>query len=74
MRATSEGIDPRRMPVSKLENQDDMQISTLKRIVEALGGEVHVLARFPRGTVRVRQFDQSDGRKPSEGFRELVLF
>ena len=45
--------------LSKLESQDDMQLSTLRRIVEALGGELRVLARFPKGTVRVRPFDCS---------------
>ena len=56
--------------LSKLENQDDMQISTLKKIVEALGGEVQIIARFPKGQVRIRQFD--DGRRKS-GVRELPL-
>jgi DNA-binding XRE family transcriptional regulator len=34
--------------LSKLENQNDMQISTLKRIVEALGGQIHIIAQFPK--------------------------
>jgi DNA-binding XRE family transcriptional regulator len=42
--------------LSKLENQDDMQISTLQRIVEALGGKVEIIARFPKTAVRIRQF------------------
>jgi transcriptional regulator with XRE-family HTH domain len=59
--------------LSKLENQDDMQISTLKRIVEALGGEVQVLVRIPRGTVRVRQFDRPGARKLARTYRELAV-
>jgi transcriptional regulator with XRE-family HTH domain len=43
--------------LSKLENQDDMQISTLQRIVKALGGELEVIARFPKGAVKIDQFD-----------------
>lgn len=43
--------------LSKLEKQKDMQISTLQKIVTALGGELEVLARFPKGTVRIEQFD-----------------
>jgi transcriptional regulator with XRE-family HTH domain len=44
--------------LSKLEGQGDMQISTLRRIVEALGGEVEVVARFPGGSaVRLKQFE-----------------
>jgi transcriptional regulator with XRE-family HTH domain len=42
--------------LSKLENQHDMQISTLGRIVAALGGELEVVARFPKGTIKIDQF------------------
>lgn len=37
--------------VSKIESAADMYLSTLRRYVEALGGELEVLARFPEGTV-----------------------
>jgi transcriptional regulator with XRE-family HTH domain len=57
--------------LSKLESQDDMQISTLKKIIEALGGEVHIIARFPKTKVRIKQFDgNSSGAKK---VRELQL-
>ncbi len=42
--------------LSKLEGQNDMQISTLQRIIEALGGKVEIVARFPNGAIRLRQF------------------
>lgn len=42
--------------VSKLEHQDDMQISTLKRIINALGGRVEIIAHFPTSAVRLGQF------------------
>lgn len=42
--------------LSKLENQDDMQISTLRRIVESLGGELELVARLPGGTIKLKQF------------------
>jgi DNA-binding XRE family transcriptional regulator len=45
--------------LSKLEKQKDMQLSTLQKIVAALGGELEVLARFPKGTVRIGQFDHA---------------
>jgi len=44
--------------LSKLESQSDMQISTLRRIVAALGGELDVIARFPKGIVRIDQFEE----------------
>lgn len=46
----------RQPSLSKLESQDDMQISTLRRIIKALGGELELVARMPRGTIRLRQF------------------
>jgi transcriptional regulator with XRE-family HTH domain len=42
--------------LSKLEAQSDMQISTLQRLVRALGGELEIVAHLPRGDVRLRQF------------------
>jgi transcriptional regulator with XRE-family HTH domain len=42
--------------LSKLEKQADMQISTLRKIVQALGGELEVLAKFPQGTFKLGQF------------------
>ena len=48
--------------LSKLEKQSDMQISTLRKIVNALGGELEVLAKFPKGTVKIDQFNPSRRR------------
>ncbi len=39
--------------MSQLESQDDMQISTLRRIVEALGGELDITIRMPNGSYRL---------------------
>ena len=35
--------------VSKLERATDMYLSTLRKYVEALGGELHLIASFPHG-------------------------
>jgi len=72
-RELADALGIKQPSLSKLEGQDDMQISTLQRIVQALGGEVHVLARFPRGTVRVRQFDRARKHSPSKRVREVAL-
>lgn len=45
--------------LSKLENQDDMQISTLRRLIEALGGQLEIVAHLPRGEIRIRQFKEA---------------
>ncbi len=42
--------------VSKLERRTDMYISTLRRVVEAMGGELEITARFAEGRVRIKQF------------------
>jgi len=45
--------------MSKLENQDDMQVSTLHRLIQALGGELEIIAHLPRGDIRILQFNQT---------------
>lgn len=44
--------------VSQLEQQDDMQVSTLQRIVQALGGVLEITVRLPGGEYRLGQFDR----------------
>jgi ribosome-binding protein aMBF1 (putative translation factor) len=44
--------------VSKLERRKDMNISTLRSMIEALGGKLEILARFPDNKpIRIRQFE-----------------
>ena len=43
--------------VSQLEQQDDMQINTLQRIVKALGGVLEITVRLPGGEYRLGQFN-----------------
>ena len=35
-----------------------MHVSTLRRYVEALGGELEIIAHFPEGDVRISQFEE----------------
>ncbi len=44
--------------LSKLENATDMQVTTLQKLVGALGGEVEIVCKFPKGDVRLVQFDR----------------
>ena len=37
----------RQASISKFENQGDMRLGTLRRYVEALGGELEISVRFP---------------------------
>jgi len=43
--------------VSKLERRTDMYISTLRRAIDALGGNLEIVARFPDGEVKISQFE-----------------
>jgi predicted transcriptional regulator len=42
--------------LSRLEGQDDMQISTLRRLIHSLGGELEIIAHLPHGDIRLCQF------------------
>jgi hypothetical protein len=39
--------------VSKLERRADMYISTLSKVIEAMGGTLEIRAIFPEGAVRI---------------------
>jgi len=49
--------------VAKMEKRTDMYVSTLRRIIEAMGGELEIVARFPDHDVRIRNFAELSGRK-----------
>ena len=63
--AESLGIKP--PSLSKMERQQDIQISTLQKIVRALGGELQVLAKLPQGTFEISQFDLAGRRSKRSG-------
>jgi transcriptional regulator with XRE-family HTH domain len=49
--------------VSKLERRTDMYLSSLRRFVEAMGGELEVSANFPDGKVRIQLLEDLEGEK-----------
>ncbi len=51
-------LDIKQPSLSKLEAQNDMQISTLRRIIRALGGELELIAHLPSGDIRICQFGE----------------
>jgi len=59
--------------VSRIEGRTDAYVSTLRRYVEAMGGTLVILARFPEGDVRITQFeaieDGGDGTGPAHSGR-----
>jgi ribosome-binding protein aMBF1 (putative translation factor) len=46
--------------VSKLERRTDMYLSTLRSYIEAMGGKLEIIARFPNQAVRINQFETLD--------------
>lgn len=54
----AELLDASQSEVSKIEHRTDLYVSTLRRYVEAMGGELDIVARFPDGSVRINQFEQ----------------
>jgi DNA-binding transcriptional regulator YiaG len=45
----AELLDMDQSEVSRLEHRSDMLLSTLKRFIEATGGEMHVVVSYPDG-------------------------
>lgn len=42
--------------IAKLEKRTDMYLSTLRSHIEAMGGHLEIVARFPEGSVRIKNF------------------
>lgn len=42
--------------IAKIEKRTDMYISTLRSHIEAMGGQLEVVARFPDGAVKISNF------------------
>jgi len=42
--------------IAKIEKRTDMYLSTLRSHIEAMGGELEIIARFPDGSVKISNF------------------
>jgi hypothetical protein len=71
-------LHDKRPAVAKIEKRTDMYVSTLRRFVEAMGGELEITARFPDYNVRIKNFsDLGVSRGASKALilkRDVVLF
>jgi transcriptional regulator with XRE-family HTH domain len=43
--------------LSKMENQNDIRVSTLHKLIGAMGGSLKIVAEFPDGDVIIDQFE-----------------
>ena len=44
--------------LSKMENQTDIRVSTLSKLLSAMGGTLKIVAEFPDGEVVINQFER----------------
>jgi len=49
--------------VSKLEHRADMNVSTLRNYVEALGGSLEIVARFPEGDIKLHRLGDTEPKR-----------
>jgi DNA-binding Xre family transcriptional regulator len=46
-------LDVKQATISKLEGREEIHVSTLRRVVAALGGKLELIARFDEGPIRI---------------------
>ena len=54
----AERLQVQQPSIAKMERRTDMYISTLRGHIEAMGGQLEVVARFPEGAVRITNFSE----------------
>lgn len=52
----AEELNIKQSSVSKIEHRADIYVSTLRSYIEALGGELNIIAKFPEGQVKINLF------------------
>jgi ribosome-binding protein aMBF1 (putative translation factor) len=63
----AEKLHIKQAAVSKLERRTDMYLSTLRSYIEAMGGQLEIVARFPDRAVRITQFEALDPERQPRG-------
>ena len=59
----AESLQVNQAAISKMEGQSDMYLSTLRRLVGAMGGKLKLVAQFPDQEVVINQFDAEERRR-----------
>jgi ribosome-binding protein aMBF1 (putative translation factor) len=54
----TEALHIQQPAIAKIERRTDMYISTLRSHIEAMGGNLEIIANFPEGTVKIANFSQ----------------
>ncbi len=50
--------------VAKMEQRADVYVSSLRSYVEAVGGQLKIVAEFPEGEIAITNFSQIDDEAP----------
>ncbi len=56
----AEVLNVQQPAVAKMEKRTDMYLSTLRKHIRAMGGELDIIARFPEGEVHLENLTQPD--------------
>ena len=49
-------LDVQQPAISRLEKRTDMYVAHLRQVIEAMGGQLDIVARFPQGNVSITNF------------------
>ena len=55
-------LDVQQPSIAKMEHRTDMYLSTLRSHIEAMGGRLEIVARFPEGSVKISTFESLDDK------------
>ena len=58
-KAIGEALNVNQPAVAKLERRADMYVSNLRAYIEAVGGKLSIVARFPQGDVAITNFSDT---------------
>lgn len=53
----AELLSTKQANISRIERRTDMYISTLRSYIEAMGGKLDIIARFPGSEIYINQFE-----------------
>lgn len=56
----AEKLQVKQPAISRLEKRTDMYVSHLRQVIQAMGGELEIVARFGDGEVKIKNFSEFD--------------
>ena len=64
-KALGEALNVKQPAVVKLERRADMYVSNLRAYIEAMGGQLSIVAELPQGNVTITNFSDVDDDTPA---------